>query len=92
MRARELGVPLDLPACNAALAVLAAAGRAKEVEQLIAERMAPPERVRPDPRSHALRLKAHCVGGDVAAAEALLLGLLDASEPGGGGGDFSGGG
>ena len=92
LRARELGVPLDLPACNAALAVLAGAGRAAEVEQLIAERMAPPERVRPDPRSHALRLKAHCVGGDVAAAEALLLGLLDACEAGGSGGGGGGSG
>ena len=91
-RAKRRGVPLDLPACNAALAVLASEGRAAEAEQLVATYMV--ERVRPDPRSHALRLKAHCVGGDVAAAEVLLLALLDeqtAGTNGGSGGGKEGG-
>ena len=97
-RAKRRDVPLDLPACNAALAVLAAEGRAAESEQLVAALMASPGRVRPDPRSHALLLKAHCVGGDVAAAEVLLLALLDeqdaagAKGAGGGGGGSGGGG
>ena len=79
-RARRRGVTLDLPAFNAALAAFAAAGRAAEAERHVAELTAPPARVRPDARSHALRLKAHCVGGDVAGAEALLLRLLEAEE------------
>ena len=96
-RAERHAVPLELPACNAALAVLAAEGRAAEAEQLVAALMASPGRVRPDPRSHALLLKAHCVGGDVAAAEVLLLALLDEQDAvgakgvGGGGGDSGGG-
>ena len=91
-RAARHGVLLELPACNAALAVLAAEGRAAEAEQLMVTLMAPPGRVRPDPRSHALRLKAHCVGGDVAAAEVLLLALLDEQDAAGAKGSGGGGG
>ena len=81
------GVVYDTALCNAALTTLANAGEAAIARSFVARFMASPigssgasvqqrRAPRPDARTHALLLRAHCAAGDAPTAEALLVELL----------------
>ena len=72
------GITPNLTTCNAILGAFAAAGRPQRAVTFFGKYMGGP--LRPDRRSHALLLKAHCSAGDAAAAERLLLELFESAE------------